>query len=434
MKFTSTRNNNLRVSFSQAVNDCVPSDGGVFVPADIEDLRRWIYYIDENTSFTSIAGTLTSALIKDEFSPIICEAIATSAFPFEPKISQIDDKLFFMELYNGYTGHHRDYGVSYLCSYLEATNQLAGKQTILLDYTNGELGALLAKVLKGKKNIKAVLVYKKGTVRGLSDADYVWNGGNIYPVEMEGGEAYIKSCISKIFEDKDYIHSKNITVANMTNVCRLLAQIFLFPYSFAKIKNKLDGDIYYSVDSGNYGSLIAGLYSWRLAMPVSGFFVPSTAALCVNPAGEPVMLNSMVNMGEREDSTPINPANLERLESFFEQNKLMMRNFVYPVNISEKQRETAAKELFMKYGVYADKETARAYATIKERGEDVFNDEGSFVLMGLKHPSLSSDYCRHVLGEAPEMPENIKESLAPVELNGPLISDVNGLKDILNRL
>ena len=70
MKFTSTRNKNLRVSFSQAVNDCVPSDGGVFVPADIEDLRRWIYYIDENTSFTSIAGTLTSALIKDEFSPI----------------------------------------------------------------------------------------------------------------------------------------------------------------------------------------------------------------------------------------------------------------------------------------------------------------------------------------------------------------------------
>ena len=317
MKFTSTRNKNLRVSFSQAVNDCVPSDGGVFVPADIEDLRRWIYYIDENTSFTSIAGTLTSALIKDEFSPIICEAIATSAFPFEPKISQIDDKLFFMELYNGYTGHHRDYGVSYLCSYLEATNQLAGKQTILLDYTNGELGALLAKVLKGKKNIKAVLVYKKGTVRGLSEADYVWNGGNIYPVEMEGGEAYIKSCISKIFEDKDYIHSKNITVANMTNVCRLLAQIFLFPYSFAKIKNKLDGDIYYSVDSGNYGSLIAGLYSWRLAMPVSGFFVPSTAALCVNPAGEPVMLNSMVNTGERVDSTPIFPANVERLESFF---------------------------------------------------------------------------------------------------------------------
>lgn len=432
MKFTSTRNKDLRVSFSQAVNDCIPSDGGVFVPADIEDLRRWLYYIDENTSFTSIAGTLTSALIKDEFSPIICETIATSAFPFEPKISQLDDKLFFMELYNGFTGHHRDYGVSYLCSYLEATNQLAGKKTILLDYTSGELGALLAKVLKGKKNIKAVLVYKKGTVRGLCDEDYVWNGGNILPVEMDGSEAYIKNCISEVFTDKEYVHSKNITVANMTNVCRLLAQIFFFPYSFAQIKSKLDGDIYYAVDSGNYGSLIAGLYSWRLALPVSGFFVPSTAALCVNPAGEPVMLNSMVNMDEREESTPINPANLERLESFFEQNKLMMRNFVYPVNVSEKQREIAAKELYMKYGIYADKETARSYATIKERGDDVFSDEGSIVLMGLKHPSLSADYCRHVLGEAPQMPENIAESLKPVELDRPVIENSMQLKEILS--
>ena len=62
MKFTSTRNKNLSVGFSQAVKECYPSDGGVFVPSSIEDMRRWIYYINENTSFTSIAGSLTSAL------------------------------------------------------------------------------------------------------------------------------------------------------------------------------------------------------------------------------------------------------------------------------------------------------------------------------------------------------------------------------------
>ena len=54
MQFTSTRNNNLTVSFSQAVRDCIPDDGGVFVPSSIEDMRRWIYYIDETTPFASI--------------------------------------------------------------------------------------------------------------------------------------------------------------------------------------------------------------------------------------------------------------------------------------------------------------------------------------------------------------------------------------------
>ena len=186
MQFTSTRNSDLTVSFSKAVRDCIPDDGGVFVPSMIEDLRRWIYYINENTPFTSIAGALTSALIKDEFSPIICETIATKAFPVEPKVRQLDDKLFLMELYHGFTGYHRDYGVSYLCSYLEATLQLNGGKAIFLNFTHGGIGALLSRILKGKKNIKAVLVYKKGTVRGLDQESLAWNGGNIYPIEMEG--------------------------------------------------------------------------------------------------------------------------------------------------------------------------------------------------------------------------------------------------------
>ena len=186
MKFTSTRNKNLSVGFSQAVKECYPSDGGVFVPSSIEDMRRWIYYINENTSFTSIAGSLTSALIKDEHSPIICEKIATDAFSFSPKISQLENNLFFMDLSGGFTGCHRDFGVSYLCSYLETTLQLTGGNVIFLDYTHGNLGATLACALRGKKHIKAVLVYEKNQVRGLEEDDFVWNGGNIYPVEMEG--------------------------------------------------------------------------------------------------------------------------------------------------------------------------------------------------------------------------------------------------------
>jgi len=434
MQFTSTRNRDLSVPFSQAVRDCIPEDGGVFIPSSIEDLRRWIYYIDEKTSFTSIAGSLTSALIKEEYSPIICETIATDAFPVEPKVRQLDDHLFMMELYHGFTGCHRDYGVSYLCSYLEATLQLTGGKAVFLDYTQGTLGALLNKVLKGKKNIKAVLVYKKGTVRGIDEDSLVWNGGNIYPVEMEGTEAEIKAAIKSIYAQRDFVKAHSITVANTTNVCRLLSQLFFFPYSFAQIKHNVDGDIYYAMDAGNYGTLMAGLYSWRFALPVSGFYVPSTPALARSPAGAPVVPDSLVNLEKRGDIDPTAPANIERLESFFGNNELMMRHFVYPVDVSEKQREKAAKELYMKYGVFADKETASAYAVIQEAGGEVLEDEGSFVLMASNHPSLSSEYCRHVIGETPEMPENIKQAMRPVELNRSVVKTAEDLKSIISSL
>ena len=434
MQFTSTRNSNLRVSFSQAVQDCIPDDGGVFVPSSIEDMRRWIYYIDETTSFASIAGSLTSALMHEEFSPIICETIATAAFPVEPVVKQLDGSLFMTEMYHGFTGCHRDYGVSYLVSYLETTLQLKGGKAVFLDFTHGGLGALLSKILKGKKNIKAVLVYQKGTVRGLDEESLVWNGGNIYPVEMEGSEAEIKAAISEVFADREFVQTNGLTVANTTNVCRLLGQIFFFPYSFAQVKKKFNGEFYYAMGAGNYGSLMAGLYSWRFALPVNGFYVPSTTALARSANGSPVVLDSLVDLKVRGETNPAVPANLERLESFFGKNEMMMRNFIYPCDVSEAQRDAAAKELYMKYGIFADKETASAYAVVKENCSEVFDEDGAFILTAYNHPSLSSDYCRHVIGEAPEMPDEIKASFVPVQLGRPVIASVEELKKIAGSL
>lgn len=434
MQFTSTRNSNLKVSFSQAVRDCIPDDGGVFVPSSIEDMRRWIYYIDETTSFASIAGSLTSALMHEEFSPIICETIATAAFPVEPVVKQLDGSLFMTEMYHGFTGCHRDYGVSYLVSYLETTLQFKGGKAVFLDFTHGGLGALLSKILKGKKNIKAVLVYQKGTVRGLDEESLVWNGGNIYPVEMEGSEAEIKAAISEVFADREFVQTNGLTVANTTNVCRLLGQIFFFPYSFAQVKKKFNGEFYYAMGAGNYGSLMAGLYSWRFALPVNGFYVPSTTALARSANGSPVVLDSLVDLKVRGETNPAVPANLERLESFFGKNEMMMRNFIYPCDVSEEQRDAAAKELYMKYGIFADKETASAYAVVKENCSEVFDEDGAFILTAYNHPSLSSDYCRHVIGEAPEMPDEIKASFVPVQLGRPVIASVEELKKIAGSL
>ena len=434
MQFTSTRNSNLKVSFSQAVRDCIPDDGGVFVPSSIEDMRRWIYYIDETTSFASIAGSLTSALMHEEFSPIICETIATAAFPVEPVVKQLDGSLFMTEMYHGFTGCHRDYGVSYLVSYLETTLQLKGGKAVFLDFTHGGLGALLSKILKGKKNIKAVLVYQKGTVRGLDEESLVWNGGNIYPVEIEGSEAEIKAAISEVFADREFVQTNGLTVANTTNVCRLLGQIFFFPYSFAQVKKKFNGEFYYAMGAGNYGSLMAGLYSWRFALPVNGFYVPSTTALARSANGSPVVLDSLVDLKVRGETNPAIPANLERLESFFGKNEMMMRNFIYPCDVSEEQRDAAAKELYMKYGIFADKETASAYAVVKENCSEVFDEDGAFILTAYNHPSLSSDYCRHVIGEAPEMPDEIKASFVPVELKRPVVSNASEIRKIIESL
>lgn len=434
MRFTSTRNKTLSVGFSQAVLNCMPEDGGLYVPSETEDLRRWILYTDENTSFSSIAGSLTSAFIKDEFSPIICETIVTRAFPFSPEIKQLDENLFMLELFHGPTGMHRDFGISFLVSCFETILQLNGGKATFLDVSTGEFGASLACALRGKKNIRAVLVYPKETVTGLSESDFYWNGGNVYPVEVDGTEDDCHALVRAVFAERQFAADSMLTVANTANIGRLLPQAFFYPFAFSRIKNKVNSSIFYALAPGNYSNVVAGLYAWQFALPLNGFILPATDALSVNPLGNPVLLDSVVPLNRRTAANMSEPSNIERLEDIFTANSLMMKHFIYPYAINDADVNAAAKELFMKYNVYADRHTARAYAASCMHSRIDSGEPYATVLVARASPSLSEEFVRHTVGEVPEMRESIRSSLKHSSPGRPFVSSSEEIKKIITSL
>ncbi len=433
MKFISTRDSKIQVSFEKAVLDCLPADGGLYVPAQGADLRRWLLYCDSNTSFCNIAGTLTSACINDEFSPIICETIASRAFSFEPELKKLDERLYSLKLYNTPTGSHKDFGISFLVNCIETIHELKGGFSTFLDATVGELGASLANVLRGKKFIKAVLVYPKGCIRGLNENDFIWNGGNILPVEVEGTEADCHKIVREIFNDRKLVEKFNLTTANTANIGRLMPQMFFYPYAFSRLKKEVCSDIYYGMSCGNYSNLVAGLYGWRLSMPVKGFICPSTTELDVDPLGFCTIPDDMVPFEKREKADPASPSNLERLEDIFSRDSIMLRHFVYPQKISDSEADEACRELFIKYQIYGDKNTASAYASIKKKSE-LLDEDCAAVLIERDDPSLSNSYVQHTIGEACEMGENVKTALTKNEIKKESIREVKQLINIMNSL
>ncbi len=431
MKFISTRNSDNIVDFEKAVLDCIPSDGGLYVPQIEADLRRWILYSDSDTSFANMAGTLTSACINDEFSPIICETIASKAFPFNPEVRKIDERLYSLRLYNTPTGSHKDFGISFLVNCIETIHALKGGFSTFLDATIGELGASLAQVLRGKKYVKAVLIYPKGKLRGLEESDYVWNGGNILPIEVDGTEADCHRIVREIFDDRELIEKYHLTVANTANIGRLMPQLFFYPFAFSRLKKEVYSDIYYAMPCGNYSNLVAGLYSWKLSLPVNGFICPSTTSLGLDPMGFCTVPDDIVPFEQRAKADPASPSNLERLEDIFSRNSLMLKNFVYPSDVSDYEADEACRELFMKYQIFADKNTSSAYAAIKKRREFLDEDESTVVLIERDDPALSSEYVRHTTGELPEMNANVQKSLCAVSLKKPLVKTASEVEKLM---
>ena len=433
MKFTSTRDKSLSVGFTQAVMNCLPKDGGMYVPFAMEDLRKWILYTDEDTTFPSLAGSLTSAFMHEEYSPIICETIATRAFPFSPEIRQLENNLFTLDLTKGPTGIHRDFGISYLVSFLETTFQLKGGRAVFLDVSTGELGASLAATMRGKEHLKAVVVYPKGCVRGLEESDFVWNGGNIYPVEIEGSEEDCNNFVRKIFEDSDFAEKNHLTLANTVNIGRLLPQAFFYPYAFSRIKNKVHSDIVYSLAAGNYSNLVAGLYAWQFALPLNGFVIPAKESLALDPSGNPLILDSLVPFAERENADPSRAFNHERLEDIFSANQLMMRHFIFPVEVSEKKVLEATKKLFMDYNIYADFHSSKAYAASCLASARSY-DEIATVLILRDHPAYAADYIRQSLGELPPVPETVQKAMKKIDTNRPCVSSIEEIRKIIESL
>ena len=437
MRFVSTRNSNNVAGFKQAVLDCMPPDGGLYVPCDNgEDLRRWILYADETTSFSSLAGSLTSALINTEFSPIICETIATKAFPKDPLLKQLDKNLFLLELHNGETGTFKDFGVSYLTSVLETILKYDGEKSILLDVTSGELGASMAYAMRSKKLVKSVLVAPKGKFRGLSESDFVWNGGNIYPVEVDGTLADCHELVKKIFAERSLVEKYHLTLANTANIGRLLPQVFFYTYAFSRIKKFCNGDIYYAMSAGHYGNLVSGLYGWKLSLPVNGFIVPSTPELYADSRGNCTITNSIVPLEKRTPVNPSEPSNIERLEQMFKANALMLKRFVFPAAVSKEQKDKACKDLFTKYGVYADEDLSSSYAASLIRADRTMDEDGATVLVARTAPALDETFIRHNLGECPAMDDRLSRAFTPTCVNRDAIApgDVESLISVLNSL
>lgn len=434
MKFTSTRNKELCIGFTEAICDCMPEDGGLYIPCKTEDLRKWITYTDENTSFSSIAGTLTSAFLNEELSPIICETISTRAFKFSPEFRQIDEKLFMLELNHGPSGSHKDFGLSFLINSLETIFQWKGGNAVFCDVSTGYLGAMMAHCLRGKKYLKAVLVYPEGKACGIEEEDLVWNGGNIYPVEVKGSEEDCHKIVRKIFADRAFVLANKLTVANTANIGRLLPQAYFYPFAFSRIKNRVCSDIYYALDAGNYSNVVAGLYSWQFALPLNGFVVPSTDALTEDSGGLPLFLDSMVPMKDRLPADPAEPSNLERLEAIFNANQLMMRHFVFPKMVEEKEVFDATRELFMKYKILGDKSTSRAYAACKKFMKSSDEEENAMVLVARDHSCHSIDYIRHTIGEVPETPENVLRMKKSCSFKMKSISSSEDLRKIIEEV
>ncbi len=399
------------VGFVEALLHCLPQDGGLYQPASEADLSPWIFHMDESKPFSYVAGTLTSALLKEELSPAICERLASAAFSsYSPVLRQLEEGLFLLELFHTPARTHQDFGAMWLASALEHVLTIRGESALAFASSSRAVAMSLAHAFAGKKRLKLVLLCagEKGCAP-LDPSWLAWNGGNILPLSVSASVDEAKRLICAAYWDKEIAERYSPTLANTSNIGRLIPQIFFYMFAFSRLKKSMQGDIFYAVPSSNYANLVAGLYAWKYCLPVNGFITDSSPLLCCDARGESLCMDFFASAVASENRALEIPSNIKRLEQVFSLNPLLLKGFVFPFRVPEAEIPSIQFEARKKYGIWLDMDTAKAFGAAMEFRKEM-DEGGAAVVFANNDSAFELEAVRAACGDAPEIHEAVQRA------------------------
>ena len=260
MQLYNIKDHSEKVSFAQAVRQGLGRHQGLFFPSEITPMDD----IDGLLAlpFVERSQKILRHLIGSDEMPGLEEAVA-SAFSFgAPPVVRISDQVSSLELFHGPTLAFKDFGARFMARCLE---QIAGDRKItILTATSGDTGAAVAHAFFGLRNINVCVLYPKGKVSPLQEKLFCTLGGNIRTVAVRGTFDDCQALVKEAFDDEEVRTGIGLNSANSINISRLLAQVCYYFEAVAALPAEQRKSVVFSVPSGNFGDVTAGLIAKAL--------------------------------------------------------------------------------------------------------------------------------------------------------------------------
>ncbi|HTH14009.1 MAG TPA: threonine synthase [Spirochaetia bacterium] len=408
MKFISTRNPELRVSFEEALFQGLAPDGGLYVPEEDLELQTHFKALGKDASFHEIAALVTAYLLKGELDAGAVHRIVKNAFPFEPKLVMVDDQLSILELYHGPSCAFKDFGASFLASAMEEFLAKSNRKAVILVATSGDTGSAVATAFHNRKNIEVVILYPSGRVSPLQEKQLTTLGGNITALEVTGSFDDCQRMVKQAFVDPDLAKAFPLTSANSISLGRLIPQSFYYIWAFAQLKERLKEEFFFCVPSGNFGNLTAGLWAWKWGLPVTGFVAATNANDVVPeylesgiyaPRPSRLTLSNAMDVGS--------PSNFERMEHLFHKNWNLMRSLVFGDRVTDAETLEVMRDVKATHNMFLCPHTAVGYKAARRFLEREARDNGHVCVLSTAHPAKFIEVVEQATGQVPDLPPSL---------------------------
>ncbi|WP_179414978.1 threonine synthase [Mucilaginibacter sp. E4BP6] len=409
MELYSTNNTVSRVSFKDAVFNSMPQDKGLYMPVTIPRLDdKFINHLDEY-SLPEIAFHVAHHLLGDDIPADDLKTIIYDAINFYAPIVALEKDVYVLELFHGPSLAFKDFGARFMSRVMSYFLEEGEKQLDVLVATSGDTGGAVALGFLGVPNTRVTILYPKGKVSDIQELQLTTNGQNIRALEINGTFDDCQALVKQAFTDQELNEKFRLTSANSINIARLIPQTFYYFNAYAQLLKQGKNKVVFSVPSGNFGNIGAGLLAWKMGLPVEQFIAATNANDTV-----PAFLKSGVYQPKPSVATLSNamdvgnPSNWVRIADMFKADKNELKTLITGFSYDDEETLTAIKAVDKDYNYVVCPHTAIAWKALKDWKKLHADSEASGIFLATAHPCKFPDVFPDNIAEKIDVPEQVK--------------------------
>jgi threonine synthase len=432
MQYFSTNKNALSVNFKDACINGQAPDKGLYFPENIPQLPKAFFENIEKYSNEEIAFEVIQPYVGDCIPAGILKNIIAETINFPIPLVPINENIFSLELFHGPTLAFKDIGARFMSRCLGYFVKDFKKKVTVLVATSGDTGGAVASGFYEVPNVEVIILYPSGKVSTVQEKQLTTLGKNIHAIEVKGNFDDCQAMVKEIFTNAGDFENIFLTSANSINVARWLPQQFYYFFAYKQWKNKNNPPVF-SVPSGNFGNICAGLLAHASGLPVKHFIAACNANDIVPHFLETNDYQRKAAIATISNAMDVgNPSNFVRIMQIFKENVGLLKNDFSSKSVSDEETKATLKKVFEQDHYLLDPHGAVGYTLLEKYLQQHPNKKG--IVVETAHPVKFFDVVEPVIAEAIKIPEAIKEQLKLEKRAVLMNADVNELKEFLMKI
>ena len=428
LKYYSTKDSSYKVNFETALLKSLAPDKGLYMPQYIPKLDNNFICNLHNKSFQEICLYISSLFLSDDINYKKLIEIIETTINFDAPIVKLDNNINILELWHGPTMAFKDFGARFMAQLMKFFIENSSNTINILVATSGDTGSAIANSFLGIKGIKVYVLYPKNRVSKIQEKQFTTLGRNIIAFEVDGSFDDCQKLVKTAFLDKELNKVKNTTSANSINIGRLIPQIFYYVYTFSQIKTKKN--VVFSVPSGNFGNLTAGLISKQMGLPIKKFIASTNINNIVPLYLKTGLLKPLKSIQTISNAMDVgNPSNFERINSLFKNSFSCIKKSISGFYFNDYETKKTIEEIYLKYKYIVDPHSAVGYLGLSKYIKENSNTTGVF--LGTAHPAKFLEVVKPIINNEIKIPKRLQTFLDKDKKSIQITTDYKDFKNNL---